>query len=212
MGRRRIALFDLDGVLCNSQPCMHAIVRSRLGYVLPMTQWSRWNTIFQYAVEESGETEVEVAQWMFADHVMFAPPCPGAAALVEDLTLANCHVAIATSRWQIKRALTLEWIEVYLPQIKPGNVFLRPKGENELAFKAGVIKMLKPMCYIDDRGRTIRAFSSNPYLNSVGLGVVDRPWNRWLAVDEVSRIKRFGNWPDDYGLLAVRDWILRDLI
>ncbi len=201
---------DMDGCICNSQPSMQQCVLDCLGHTLQMEDWIGWNTLFQYALAHTGQSETQVAQWMFADKVMYAPPCPGAQELVTAVVRSGVDLGILTSRWKQKQSITLRWFAEYFPLIKLEHIFLRPKEMDELLFKGSMLEMLQPDLFIEDKAELVDELLEFGRLQDVGIEIalLDRPWNRWFDNSRHNCVHRFGHYPENYGLLDLRDWIL----
>ncbi len=211
MGGKVVVISDADGCMIDSQPSMQQCVNDTLGHTLPMEEWVGWNTLFQYALTHTGQSETEVAQWLFADSVMYAPPCPGAQQLVSSVIDAGIDFGILTSRWKQKTEITLRWFAEYFPLINPEVIFLRPPEIEGVLFKTVMLALLKPNLFIEDKAELVAEMLAigMPQDRSMEIALLDRPWNRWFDEAEHSCVRRFGSFPENYGLLDLRDWILQ---
>ncbi len=210
MEKRGAVLADMDGCMCNSQPSMRQRVLEQLGHTLAMEDWIGWNTLFQYALVHTGQSKIQVAQWLFADDVMYAPPCPGSQKLVNDVVRFGMEFGILTSRWDLKQAMTVRWFAKYFPLIRADHIFLRPREIEEVVFKGRMLEQLKPDIFVEDKAELIDDLFaiSTPKFAGMEIALLDRPWNRWYDDTRHKFVHRFGNYPESYGLLDLRNWIL----
>lgn len=195
-----IIIWDLDGTLINSQIAMLQKVFEVTGIRFTLADWVYWEFLHEQAMRLTNQTMEEVCSWLNHTSVVCkGVPEVGAQQAILKATNYRLLPVVVTNREEDQREGTLKQIATFFPQIRPGDVYLKPKGMPGIEHKDRIVKKLRPRSVVDDSGDMILGLASRRETLRPFLFLKDKSWNRKIKLPTMFNVVRVGNWEADMG-------------
>ena len=196
-------IFDADGVLVHSQPCMLKDAENYSGISLAFKDWVHFDTLYNLVIEQTHAHPKEVEKQLFSIEVLNrGKPTLGSRNAVRRLVSLGYTPLVVSGRSDSQRNGTLAWFSKYFEDlILPDNIFLRPSGIDTFAFK---VEKFGALAIVEDSREFMSGAVAERCLEQTLLGLVDQPWNQNPRFVESTYRLRLGFWKlGDFGFDAL---------
>ena len=193
-------MFDIDGVLADTGiPVIKEVNREWGTSFKPddVSDWTFTERVITKLTGDPSEGKRANAIWFDPEVLFRSPPRTGALEVLIRLEEQNWVSWSATSRLPNAREMTMEWLNMYFPDIFSGRVYMREPGNEKLIsseeIKLAAVGMLGAMLYAEDDPVSVKYVVENCPHNGLVVAMLDCGWNHGVNKKlEQLRVKDWG--------------------